>query len=42
MDSLLLMAMAVGLTALAFVISEAVYILTGSPLDVEEDDYGME
>lgn len=43
MDSLLIMALAVGLTALAFVLTEAVYILTGSPLEVEEDqDYGLE
>ena len=28
--------------ALAFCVSEALYVLAGSPLEVEEDNYGKE
>lgn len=42
MDNIIIMCMTVGLTALAFVLSEVVYIVSGAKLEEEEEDYGME
>ena len=42
MDNIIIMILTVGLTALAFVLSEVVYILSGADLDGEEEDYGLE
>lgn len=42
MDNNIIMCMTVALTALAFVLSEVIYIMSGARLDGEEEDYGKE
>lgn len=42
MDNIIIMCMTVGLTALAFVLSEVIYIMSGASLEGEEEDYGKE
>lgn len=42
MDSVLIMCMVVGFTSMLFLLSEAIFWLSGASLDEEDEDYGKE